>query len=53
MREVYLGGPRDRDKEPGSGLGSSETVQGESDIKPETRGEFSLKSIKLKPQDPQ
>lgn len=52
MMAVYLGGPRERDKESRSGLGGSEKVQRESDIKSETRGEFTLKSIKLKPQAP-
>lgn len=50
---VYLGGPRDRDKESRSGLGGSEKVQKESDIKSETRGQNTLKCIKRKPRAPQ
>ena len=53
MMTGYLGGPGDRDKECRSGLGGSEKVQRESDIKYETRGEFTLKCIKRKPQAPQ
>lgn len=53
MIAVCLGGPRDRDKESRSGLGGSDKVQRESDIKSQTRGKLTLKSIKLKPQAPQ
>lgn len=53
MMRLNPGSPRDKDKEPISGLGGLEKTHRESDIKPETRGEFSLKFIKLKPQSPQ
>lgn len=53
MMRLNPGSPRDNDKEPRFGLGGLEKTHRESDIKSETRGEFSLKFIKLKPQAPQ